>query len=362
MLCSRPTRRSLIACGIALAVLAPVRGAAAPPGSPSFVEPFAESQVQHPWVVPAATPIVPTIGTENRPAPHFGTAGWARQDGEHHRFAGSRGAPDDPAYEHVPGSAVCGPPVWNHHPGCACPWDDPLGFCHRPLCFRDDFEQFGGMLWRDARNIVNWNNAVLLGVATGGVIAIRQDLDDRVREYTARHPRRWGGFSNTLTTLGDPEVTIPVLLGTYGYSLWKQDEELHRLSGTLISAYTLTTASTLLIKAAVNTDRPSNQSARGRYGFPSYHTSSTFALAAVVDEYYGPGVGLPAYTVAGLIGWSRIDTRNHDLSDVVFGAALGFVIGKSVAGTHLRNDGRVRILPYAHPTDGTPGVMFESRF
>ena len=73
----------------------------------------------------------------------------------------------------------------------------------------------------------------------------------------------------------------------------------------------------------------------------------------MLDEYYGLQAGLPAYALAGLIGWSRLDERDHDLSDVVFGAALGFVIGKSVARDHLYGDSRVRLLPYVHPTDGT---------
>jgi hypothetical protein len=82
----------------------------------------------------------------------------------------------------------------------------------------------------------------------------------------------------------------------------------------------------------------------------------------VLDEYYGFEAGLPAYTLAGLISWSRIDERDHDLSDVVFGAAMGWVIGKSVAGTHLRGNGRVRVSPWMHPGEGAAGVMFDARF
>ena len=60
-----------------------------------------------------------------------------------------------------------------------------------------------------------------------------------------------------------------------------------------------------------------------------------------------------------MIGYSRIDERDHDLSDVLYGAALGYVIGKSVAGNHLCGDSPVHLLPYVHAIDGSAGFMLE---
>lgn len=214
----------------------------------------------------------------------------------------------------------------------------------------------------DALGIVNWNNALLLTAAAGASIAIHQDIDGEVREEVRRHPNRWNGASETLGKFGDVPIQIPSILAVYTYSLWTQDERLHDFSGSLISAYTITGVTTVLLKAAVNTDRPSDDWNGGEYGFPSYHTASSFTIAAVIDEYYGPKAGVPAYLMAGLIGWSRIDERDHDVSDVVFGAALGYVVGKSVAGRHLYGDSRVRLLPYFHPLDGSAGMMLETRY
>ncbi len=218
------------------------------------------------------------------------------------------------------------------------------------------------MLRDDARAAANWNNALILAMAAGGAIVVRQDLDGKVRVNTARHPNRWGEASKTLGKFGEVTIQAPALAALYGYSLWTQNPELHGLTDTLFSSFSLAGMTTVLLKAAVNSDRPDNSLNGGQFGFPSYHTASTFSIAAVLDEYYGPRVGLPAYTFAGLIGWSRIDERDHDLSDVLFGAALGYVIGKSVAGHHLCGDGRVRLLPYVHPSDGSTGLMFEYPF
>ena len=228
--------------------------------------------------------------------------------------------------------------------------------------FADDVRDFGPMLWRDATGIIEPDNLLILGVSLGAAIGIRQDLDGAVREETADNPMRWGDVSRVLGYLGEASYQVPVLGMMWGVSVWTDDPELHSLTRTLVSAYTINGLSTLAIKAATDTDRPDKDWNDGRWGFPSFHASSAFTIAAVLEEYYGWDVGLPAYTLAGLISWSRIDERDHDLSDVVFGAAMGWVIGKSVAGQHLRGDGRVRVMPWVHPTDNGAGLMFDARF
>jgi len=237
-------------------------------------------------------------------------------------------------------------------------------YCHGcpPYDFRSDARAFLPLLRDDAHALLNWNNAAIMGAATAAAIALRQDADDQVRQDTASNPKRWGRGSEILGKFGDATYQVPVLLALYGYTLHQDDVELHHFTSSLFSAYTLTGLSTVAIKGIVNSDRPSDDWNDGQFGFPSFHTSSSFAIAAVIDEYHGPKAGLPAYAMAGLIGWSRIDERDHDLSDVIFGAALGYVIGKSVSGRHLYGDSRVRILPFTHPTEGSAGLMLDCPF
>ena len=241
-------------------------------------------------------------------------------------------------------------------PGC-------LDECGTQLSFREGLRELPSFVWDDAKNVFgNKDNLLLFGLATGAAIAVHQNLDGEVRLRTSRHSPRLNSGVDTLGEFGDVPIQIPALLGTYAYSVWAQNEEVNHLSKTLISAYTITGVSTVILKGIVDSDRPTNDWNDGRYGFPSFHTASSFTIAAVLDEYYGAKVGLPAYTFAGLIGYSRIDERDHDLSDVLFGAALGYIVGKSVAGKHLHGDSRVRILPYVHPTEGSTGVMLECPF
>lgn len=228
--------------------------------------------------------------------------------------------------------------------------------------FSDDLRELGPTIWRDAQGIVERENVVILGVSLGAAIGIRQGLDSEVRQETQDNPMRWGDASRVLGYLGEAPYQVPVLGLLWGVSVWTDDPELYSLSSTMVSAYTISGLATLAIKAATDTERPDADWNDGRWGFPSFHAASAFTIAGVLEEYYGWDVGLPAYTLAGLISWSRIDERDHDLSDVVFGAAMGWVVGKSVAGQHLRGDGRVRVLPWVHPTDSGAGLMFDARF
>lgn len=218
------------------------------------------------------------------------------------------------------------------------------------------------MVARDAKGLWNWRDATLTGAALGGALAIRHKWDDDVRDYVEDHPQRWNHSSKMLGYVGEVQYQVPVLLGVYGYSVYSEDEELHELSKALLSAYAITGLTTLTVKAIADTERPSREWNDGQFGFPSFHTSSSFSVAAVVDEYCGLPTALPVYALSGLIGWTRIDEQDHDLSDVVFGAALGYIIGKSVAKQHKHRHAKMRLSPYQHPLEPAGGIAAEWRY
>ncbi|MCU1340175.1 MAG: phosphoesterase, PA-phosphatase related [Bryobacterales bacterium] len=63
--------------------------------------------------------------------------------------------------------------------------------------------------------------------------------------------------------------------------------------------------------------------------FPSGHTAAAFAVATVVADRYRTHRWVPfvAYGLATAIGFSRTSSNSHYLSDVAFGAILGFSVG-----------------------------------
>ncbi len=231
------------------------------------------------------------------------------------------------------------------------------------ISFKEDMKQLPSMLWNDNLSLFTLSNAIILGTAAGGSVAIRDNLDQRVRAETAEHPLRWGQGSVVLRQFGEFTLQVPTLAGIYALSLWVGDEYcLHEFSKAAISAYSISAMYTVAIKGITNTQRPTTQFEHGHYGFPSYHASSTFCIAGVIDEYYGWKAGVPAYVMAGLVSWSRIDQREHDLSDVVFGAVLGVVIGKTIAAAHLERYSNLRVTPYYDPNNNATGVSAEVRY
>ncbi|MFI1770957.1 phosphatase PAP2 family protein [Thalassobellus citreus] len=78
------------------------------------------------------------------------------------------------------------------------------------------------------------------------------------------------------------------------------------------------------LKLSVNKSRPDMSN---NNSFPSGHTSTTFQSAAFIHKRYGFKYSIPAYALAGLTAFSRIDADKHDVLDVLAGAVIG--IGSS---------------------------------
>jgi membrane-associated phospholipid phosphatase len=75
-----------------------------------------------------------------------------------------------------------------------------------------------------------------------------------------------------------------------------------------------------------------------RSSFPSGHTTVAFAAATVFASEYGNTTAIPiiAYSAATLIGLSRITQNAHWLTDVIAGAANGFLAGKNIVNNYHR--------------------------
>ncbi|MDR5589091.1 phosphatase PAP2 family protein [Christiangramia sp. SM2212] len=82
----------------------------------------------------------------------------------------------------------------------------------------------------------------------------------------------------------------------------------------------LTEAVTFGLKWSVNKPRPDNSNDNS---FPSGHTSTVFHSAGYIHSRYGFKYAIPAYVLAGYTGASRIDSKKHDILDVLAGAAIG---------------------------------------
>jgi membrane-associated phospholipid phosphatase len=86
-----------------------------------------------------------------------------------------------------------------------------------------------------------------------------------------------------------------------------------------LESFVTTTVVTQTLKYSINRERPNG----GDLSFPSGHTSSAFHGAAFIHRRYGDQYAIPAYLLASLVGYSRVDAGVHYWSDVLAGAAIG---------------------------------------
>jgi len=151
-------------------------------------------------------------------------------------------------------------------------------------------------------------------------------------------------------TIGAASVQMASALATYSIGRATGKPKVAALGADLVRAQIVSQAMTQGIKLTVGRARPDGT----QYSFPSGHSASAFATAAVLQRHLGWKAGIPAYGVATYVAASRIQVKRHYLSDVAFGAALGMMAGRTV--TVGRGDARFAVVPAAAP--GGAGVTF----
>jgi len=193
-------------------------------------------------------------------------------------------------------------------------------------------------LVRDAKRMPTVETAVTLGI--GGALALAvHPADDTVTERATaggpRQPYKAG------SAVGSGWAQIGLAVGTYTTGVIARNRPMAHFGADLVSAQAINAVITQGTKFAVRRERP--DSSGGSYSFPSGHTSSTFATAAVAWRHFGWKVGLPAYGAATYVAAQRVQGKRHYLSDVAFGAALGVVAGRTVTmpGGHKMSLGPV---------------------
>ena len=127
-------------------------------------------------------------------------------------------------------------------------------------------------------------------------------------------------------TLGGFQFQFGASMATYGIGRLTGNSRMTRVGANLLRAQIVSQTVTHSIKAVVKRTRPDGSA---NNSFPSGHTSVSFASATVLQREFGWKVGLPAYAVATYIGMSRVQGKRHFTSDVLFGAAIGVMAGRT---------------------------------
>lgn len=201
-------------------------------------------------------------------------------------------------------------------------------------------------------------NALLL--AGGASVAMNQGPDKDIAGYFERHDVFRNFADRGFKTLGNPGYHFAATGLWYIMSINNDDDINKNRAWTMIRALSVTSLSTITLKAIRNNRTPFG----GHMAWPSGHTSSSFAAASVLDEFYGPKIGIPAYAAASLVGLRMMDRADHWASDVVFGAVLGWTVGHTIAGEHKTIEiAGFKVLPYTQSNSGpTVGINLYKRF
>jgi membrane-associated phospholipid phosphatase len=173
----------------------------------------------------------------------------------------------------------------------------------------------------------------LATIGAGALLAgVARPTDHRLERWVQR-----SGESRSYTPIGgligNEWLQGGAAVATYAIGVVQDSPQIAHIGSDLLRAQVLNGILTTGVKLAATRTRPNG----GGHSFPSGHSSATFASATVLADHYGWKVGAPAYAVAGFIGWTRIRDREHWLSDVVFGSALGIAAGHTVALGHGRS-------------------------
>jgi len=165
-------------------------------------------------------------------------------------------------------------------------------------------------------------------VAGGGALALAaHPFDQTFNVHLRSHYTLVNDIYAPAKYYGDTPEQIALSLGTYAYGRIFDQPKVSHLGMDLLRAQAITEMLVEPIKFATQRTRPDGSNS---LSFPSGHAAVTFAGATVIERHLGWKKAALAYVIAAYVASSRMHDNRHYLSDVVFGAALGTVAGRTV--------------------------------
>ncbi len=179
-----------------------------------------------------------------------------------------------------------------------------------------------GNLGEDVTHLPQMQNAYLAAIG-GGLALAAHPADDTFNARLQSHD----AFFAPGKYIGGTAEQIAFSLGTYVFGRLRDQPKVAHLGMDLIQAQILTEMMVEPLKFSVRRLRPDGSD---RQSFPSGHAAITFATATVIERHLGWRKAVLAYVIASYVASSRLHDNVHFLSDVVFGAAVGSIAGRTV--------------------------------
>jgi membrane-associated phospholipid phosphatase len=218
--------------------------------------------------------------------------------------------------------------------------------------------RFVANLFRGTVGVVSTDNIVpfVIGGAATGVGSI---FDEDVADWIADPGH---GFGNSLEDGAAPAAVGAVVAVLFATGRAVDAPRYRAMTYDWVQAFLINAGYTTLLKEVAHRERPNGED---DLSFPSGHDSNAFALAAVAERHYGWKAGVPAYTLASLVAVSRLQRNKHYLSDVMAGATLGYIVGRTVVrvnGQSVPAQGRAHLSFSPIVSRRTRGVVARVEF
>jgi membrane-associated phospholipid phosphatase len=203
-------------------------------------------------------------------------------------------------------------------------------------------------LKEDAWHLPSKPNLYLALIGAGlavGVHPVDQSFNARLRSH-------YDGVNRVFAPAkyyGNTPEQLALSVGTYAFGRLFDKPKVSHLGMDLLRAQAVTEMLVEPLKLATNRLRPDGSD---HQSFPSGHAALTFAAATVIERHLGWKKSVLWYVIASYVAASRLHDNRHYLSDVVFGAAVGSIAGRTVT----RHGREVWTLS---PTPVPGGIAFE---
>jgi len=182
--------------------------------------------------------------------------------------------------------------------------------------------------------------------------------DEEVEEFSQANQNKvvYSGFQ-TVGYLGLGNASIAITVGTGITAMITQNERLKKATLLLIGGHLINDVVTNQLKVSFQRHRPNTgdpyntfdwrEGSKANESFVSSHTSNAFTTATVFALCFPNKKWVPiaAYSAASVVGLSRIYQNAHWTSDVLAGAAVGFLSAHAMNKLYNFAGKRLTFLP-----------------
>ena len=212
-----------------------------------------------------------------------------------------------------------------------------------------------GDLGEDLKHLPAMQNVYIAAIG-GGLAAAAHPWDQSLNARLISHSDAVNAAFAPGKYLGNTPEQVALSIGTYAFGRFRDQPKVAHLGMDLLQAQILTEILVEPIKFATHRMRPDDSN---HQSFPSGHAAVTFAAATVIERHLGWRKSVLGYAIASYVAMSRLHDNRHYLSDVMFGAAVGSIAGRTVV--HHKAD-YWALTPVAVPGGGVALMVSRTRW